>query len=273
MLAWRARFDARILVAIAVVALALVGATAPVAAARTPPDDWATDVLTATRTMQSARALVQLEFDGESDNGVVTDGDLDFAARVGHGTSGPTSNPKSLEALMIGDQSWITSKDIPFTRELPPGVTYVALSSADLVRSGAFSLDPETIHGPLSAMLGAKKTQVTETRTGKRYTFDVDLAKAAREMPDEWRAGFDFAYSNFDPRAIKRARGRVVVDDQGRVRSATFRFKDASDRPASFAVDVRIDRYDEPVVVTPPPPDQVVDISAVPAIKAGLGLS
>lgn len=273
MLAWRARFDARILVAIAVAAITLVGVSAPVAAAKTPPDDWATGVMTATRTMQTARAFVRIEFDGASKNGVVTDAEVDFAAAAGHGTSGPTSNPKSLEFFVLGEQSWITSKDAPFTRELPPGATYVAVPTVDLVRSGAFSLDPETFFGPLSAMLGAKKTQVTETKTGKRYTFDVDLAKAAREMPDEWRAGFDFAYSNFDPRAIKRARGRVVVDDQGRVRSATFRFKDASDRPASFAVDVRIDRYDEPVVVTPPPPDQVVDISAVPAIKAGLGLS
>ncbi len=273
MLARRARFDARI-AGLALAALALVGATAPSAAAKPAPDDWATGVMTATRSMQTARAFVRLEFDGASSNGVVTDADLDLAARVGHGTSGPTSNPKSLEFFVIGDQSWITSNDVPFTRELPPGAAFVAVPTVDLVRSGAFSLDPETIYGPLAAMLGAKSTRVTETETGKRYAFDLDLRKAAREMPDEWRAGFDFAYSNFDPRAIAKARGRVVVDDQDRVRSATFHFKDANtDRPASFTVDVRIDRYDEPVTVNAPPPDQVVDIDAVPAIKAGLGLS
>lgn len=252
--------------------------TPGVAAAKTPPEAWAKESLDATRTLKSVRGSIRLVSSGASTNGVVVDADADYANQVGHGSSGPLEEPHQLEFITNGESSWISSEESAFTDELPAGVSFVAVPTTDLERTGSISFDPETLIGALYAMLGAEDTNVAPVNGGRRYAFDVDLAQAAENLPEDWRPGFQRVYGEVSPEAIEHATGRVVVDDENRVRSAKFVFEADGDavgalQDSALRITIKLSHYDEPVTATPPPANQVVDVSAVPGIQALLGLN
>lgn len=202
-----------------------------------------------------------------------------FAESLGGTASGdlPT-DPEAwqLEAIQDGDIMYVRFPLL--AKELPEGKTWIkgdakelaAQSGSGFDQLGSFAgTDPRDTFAYLTAVSGSIETVGGETVRGAdttHYRATIDIAKVTSMLPAEQRQGLGSLDALFGQAGLGAIPLDVWLDAEQRVRKLELSFEltePGSDEQARIAMTIELYDYGEPLDVSLPPADEVVDVATL----------
>jgi len=181
-----------------------------------------------------------------------------------------------LEAIQDGDTVYLRFPLM--AKELPDGKSWIkgdakelaAQSGGGLGQFGSFAgTDPRDTFSYLKAVSGSIETVGGETLRGTdttHYRATIDVAKATEMLPAEQQTGLGSLDAIFGQAGLSAIPLDVWLDAEQRVRKLEMAFEMAApgaDEKARTAMTIELYDYGEPLDISLPPADEVVDAAAL----------
>ena len=180
---------------------------------------------------------------------------------VGRGDVAVQLDGEQTRLIADGDQFWVSSAAGSFTRVVPDGKEWVALSLEDVEQSAVVAPLQPSIFSAYVA--GAAKT----VRRDNRYLFDIDLDKAAAAAPEH--RSRDVLELVGATNGTAAASGEATIEPTGHLGRVIVDVKvsDAGAAPTIAHWEIEFSGFGMPVDVEIPDDSNVVPLSAVPALR------